>query len=358
MKKGFVGLISLILIPVFLISLSSTQASARAKYKFDPDSFQKGMCYVTWNANSYETKRSDESLQMMAGTGVTCVQIVVTWYQQDFNSIKMERVENRTPTDTSVIHAIQKAHEYGMAVMLKPHVDLIRQENSSRGDIGFSAESDWEEWFANYMEFIKYYARMAEKEGVEIFCIGTELSYASTKTDVWRNLIIPEVKNIFSGQLTYAANWDNYKNIKFWDELDYAGIDAYFPLSNKNNPTLEDLKEGWQKWLCEIEEWHGKVNKPIIFTEVGYCSADIAPNKPWEEAFSGNTNLRIQADCYRALLETFCGKSWFAGVYWWKWNIYAGSGGKNHKRFTPQNKPALDYVKMWYTQLIKDGGAF
>jgi len=312
--------------------------------------FQKGMCYATWTGEGYNSKKSDESLVSMAATGVNCVQIVVTWYQDTIDSYTIRPIDGRTPSDPSIIRAIKKAHESGMYVMLKPHIDLSKDDGNARTDIGFSDEAKWERWFSGYRDFIKYYAKLAEQYKVEIFCVGTELTYAATKTDVWKNLIIPSVRKVYSGKLTYAANWDSYQKVGFWDEMDYAGIDAYFPLTTQANPTLDQLKEGWKKWASEIEAWQATINKPVIFTECGYCSADQAPRRPWEEVFSVKPNLRLQADCYRALFETFWGKPWFQGLYWWAWNTYAGSGGENNCKFTPQNKPALACVKTWYAQ--------
>lgn len=288
----------------------------------------------------------------MAKAGVNCVQIVVTWYQKSVDSVKIKRVSEKTPTDSSLIHAIRKAHEYGMAVMLKPHVDLINTDGYWRGDIYCHKESDWRKWFAQYKKFIKHYARIAEKEKVAIFCVGTELSeVVFRKKEVWRDCLIPEIKKIFSGALTYAANWDAYTDVDFWDLLDYAGIDAYFPLAETVSPSLEDLKKGWGKWLLEIESWQEKIKKPVIFTECGYPSADTAAKRPWETPVRGVPNLSIQADCYRSLLETFCGKPWFLGLYWWRWDIHGRSGGQRARDFTPRNKPALSHVKLWYASV-------
>lgn len=312
--------------------------------------FQKGICYASWTRDSYASKRSDESLETISDVGANAVQVVATWYQNDFNDHEIRRIKERSPSDKSIRHAIRKAHEYGMSVMLKPHIDLINQEDSFRADIGFGSEKDWHKWFSNYKKFIVHYARIAEREDVEFLCVGTELSYASTKVDYWREMIIPSVRKVYSGYITYAANWDNYQHVEFWDDVDFAGIDAYFPLSKKKDPTVDDLKEGWKTWVYEMEKWHERIGKPVVFTECGYCSADTAAKRPWEVAYSGRPNLRIQADCYRALFETFCGKSWFRGLYLWKWSTYAGSGGRHHKRFTPQNKPALVYVKIWYSR--------
>jgi len=341
---------------VIILTLSLICDSTWASYlnTIPAPKFQKGMCYVTWSPMGYVSAKSDESLKSMADTGVNYVQIVVTWYQEEFDSVVIKAEDERTPTDQSVRHAIKKAHEYGMAVMLKPHVDLIRSDGNCRADIGFSDPEKWERWFSNYKKFIKYYAAMAQEENVEIFCVGTELEYTATQVESWTERIIPMVREVFSGKITYASNWDNYKNIKFWDKLDYIGIDAYFPLVNKDNPTYQEIKDAWGKWVKEIDEWQKTVNKPIIFTECGYCSADSSAKRPWEEIFCDKVNLQLQADCYRALLETFCDKPWFVGVYWWAWNTYAGSGGKNHSRFTPQNKPAVACLKTWYRDILRD----
>jgi hypothetical protein len=336
------------LLATALVLLYTLPARSMGIYPF----FQKGMSYATWNKESFGTVLSDNSLKAMADLGVNCVSIVTTWYQEDYNSVKMNPTE-RTPSDSSIRHAIRKAHEAGMSVMLKPHIDLEGGRDCSRSDIGFQTEEKWSEWFSNYTNFIIHYARLAEKEGVELFCVGTELSFAATKSQIWREVVIPGVRKVFSGQLTYAANWDEYRDVAFWDVLDYAGIDAYFPLSKKPNPTFEDIKEGWKSWLGEIEEWQKKTNKPIIFTECGYPSADHAAIKPWEEPVAGAANIMIQADCYRAVFETFWDKSWFYGVYWWNWNTYAGSGGSSNRHFTPQNKPAAECVKTWYAQPVE-----
>jgi hypothetical protein len=162
------------------------------------------------------------------------------------------------------------------------------------------------------------------------------------------------VRKCFSGQITYAANWDDYRDVEFWGDLDYIGVDAYFPLSQKASPSVAELKEGWKKWVAELQALQAQVGKPVLFTECGYASSDCAAVKPWEDAMNGKANVALQADCYRALFETFWNKPWFAGMYWWSWNTYPRSGSGNNRSFTPQNKPALDHMKTWYGQPIAE----
>ena len=40
---------------------------------------------------------------------------------------------------------------------------------------------------------------------------------------------------------------NNYKKVDFWNELDYIGVDAYFPFSKKKKPKLNKLVTSWEK---------------------------------------------------------------------------------------------------------------
>lgn len=313
--------------------------------------FQKGICYVSWEKERYCSIYSDKSLGMLAQTGAEWVAIVTTYYQDKFNSKEIFPM-GKTPSDESLVHAIKQAHQLGLKVMLKPHLDLIRESDGLwRGDIGFQSESDWQEWFRQYLKFILHYARLAQETKVELYCIGTELCFASTQTKFWEREIIPKVRKAYSGKLIYAANWDEYKNIRFWNSLDYIGIDAYFPLQQKGNPQYQEIKNSWTEWAQEIGIWQSKIKKPVIFTEIGYRSCDFAAAKPWENSYSARPNLEIQADCYRAAFEVVSNLSWCKGIYWWYWKATPFVGGLNNRDFTPQNKPAESILTYYYRGL-------
>ncbi len=310
--------------------------------------FQKGMCFVSWEKDRYSSAFSDEALRKLSNIGVQWVSIVVTCYQKEFNSKEIFPTE-KTPTDKSLVHAINKAHEMGLKVILKPHIDLLDESSGLwRADIGFQSDRDWQEWFGEYLKFIQHYARIAEENRVEIFCSGTELAFASQRQLEWRNIVIPGIRRVYSGKVIYAANWDEYKKIKFWDCLDYAGIDAYFPLTEKNVPEFDELKNAWNRWADEIELWQNKVGKPVVLTEIGYSSCEYSAARPWESAYNKKVNLDIQADCYNAAMEVLSRRQWCKGIYWWYWRPSVYAGGPNNRDFTPQNKPAETILASWY----------
>ena len=119
---------------------------------------------------------------------------------------------------------INLAHDAGLKVFLKPHIWIFEPiDGTWRSDIFPTNEENWETWKTSYRKFILYYAQIAEKYDVEMFCIGTEFTrLAIEKTEYWEKLI-SEVRNIYSGKLTYAANWyQEFEKITFWDQLDYC----------------------------------------------------------------------------------------------------------------------------------------
>jgi hypothetical protein len=83
----------------------------------------KGMNYIAWDANGLLTADSDMSLTNARKIGCNWIGLNVTWYQDDVNSTLIEPDPCSSSTTESVIHAIDKCHELGMKVMLKPMVD-------------------------------------------------------------------------------------------------------------------------------------------------------------------------------------------------------------------------------------------
>ncbi len=314
---------------------------------------QRGMSYATWERDRFASEYSDASLKQLTHIGVEYVAAIVTWYQEEHTSTEIKKTD-RSPSIESTEHLISQAHALGLNVMLKPHVDLIDKFDGTfwRADIGFYNDADWKEWFENYTDYILTYAKIAEEKSVKIFCVGTELSFTTQKPDKWRELI-SRVREVYSGKLVYAANWDNYQNVEFWDELDFIGIDAYFPLTNGDSPTLDQIKQGWRRWSSEIETWLGDREQKVIFTEIGYASTSSAARRPWQGGLRGNADPEIQKKCYEAFFQTIWNEPWLAGAYWWKWNTHKQAGGIHNRQFTPQNKPALEVLKRSYNSVAR-----
>lgn len=257
-------------------------------------------------------------------------------------------------SDQGIAITTQLARKSNIKTLLKPHLWV---RNSWPGEIKMSDAKDWNNWFQNYQQFILHYARLAEKNKIEIFCVGTELTITTTHEEEWRKLI-QEVRKVYSGKLTYAANFnEEYKQIKFWDALDYIGIQAYFPLSKTNNPSTEELVTNWSDYLASVEKVYKKYKKPVIFTEIGYRSTTDAAIEPWkwpQKNGDAIVSAETQARCYEAFFKSAWQKEWLVGAYFWKW--YPNEEHSLHEiDFTPQGKLAEKIISKNFNRIHDRG---
>lgn len=243
---------------------------------------------------------------------------------------------------------INALKQKGIKIMMKPQIWVWGGEFT--GFIKMNTEEEWLQFEETYSNFILQYAKVAEDTDTELLCIGTELeNFVANRPEFW-NQLIAKIKKVYSGKLTYAANWNEYTKTPFWNQLDYMGIDAYFPLSDQQTPTVQDCKEGWQKHKIEIKAFSEKFNKPILFTEYGYRSVDFTAKAPWNSDIEMvNVNMEAQLNATQALFDEFWNEDWFAGGFIWKWfHNHEKSGSENDNQFTPQNKPVEEIIRTYY----------
>lgn len=243
---------------------------------------------------------------------------------------------------------IEELRKNNIKIMIKPQIWVWNGEFT--GNIKMSSEVNWKAFEETYSKFILEYAGLAQETKAEIFCIGTELeNFVKERPEYWQNLIT-EIRAVYKGKLTYAANWDEFKRIPFWSAVDYIGVDAYFPVSDKQTPTIEECKAGWQKHKTLIKTLSETHKKPVIFTEYGYRSMDFTGKEPWESDHTiKSLNFEGQANATQALFEEFWNEDWFAGGFVWKWyHSHDKVGGEKDNQFTPQNKPVEGVIQSYY----------
>lgn len=316
---------------------------------FWANDFRKGVSFATWWQGNYVTQTADQVLtQLLPADGVEWISLIVTCYQPTLTSTTIDCTLPRTPTDSDLIHVIQTAHAHGLKVMLKPHVDL--GDNSAwRGQIQFgNDETKWQEWFTNYTAFITHYATLARDYHVELFAVGTELVGTTHRETDWRN-VITAVRNIYSGPLTYAANHSGEEtSITWWDALDFIGVDAYYPLTNKNNPAPEELRNAFNPVLTTLSSLSSTWNKPILLTEIGYRSIDGANRAPWDWQRDAPLDLQEQKFCYMAALSAFAPQPWLKGIFWWAWQPDEPLHNIYDKGYGVYRKPAEQVLRAFY----------
>lgn len=236
-----------------------------------------------------------------------------------------------------VSQMIHDAHKSGIKVMLKPHLWLL--SGSFTGHLNFDTPQEWNSWLNNYHDYLLACAQLAEENQVELFCFSTEMESTWKANPLFFEQLIKDIKKVYSGSITYAANWDEYHRFPFWNNLDFIGIDAYFPISEKHP------KDSWKKWNLEIKTLSDSLNKQVIFTEIGYTSSSNNLEEPWVHNRDKKGNVVAQLKAYEYFFTHTWSQTWLEGIFIWKWFCDAQYIDLKHSGFSPQNKPAQFYLK-------------
>ena len=327
--------------------------------RYEIDGKQRGM-HLFWHS-----EMSKDHFAQLLKNNIEWITIVPYAGQEDYKSTSLGRrgkdYTGWSRRDSSFMTCIDSLKGKGFHIMIKPHIWLFNSSNGKwRSDISHSDEEDWKTWSKSYAEFILHYAKMSELLDADIFCLGTELHQTVKDHPKFWSQLIKDVRNIYNGKITYAANWnEEVEDVSFWSELDFIGIQAYYPLTKKDDPSVKELLSGWKSHVQQIEKIHNKYNKPVLFTEIGYKSTTDAAIEPWQWA-DGLSNLitkvsnRTQANCYEAFFRTFWKEEWFAGVHFWQWHArHEPSRGQGSINFTPQQKPAENIMAKWFSKFGK-----
>lgn len=297
------------------------------------------------------------TLERLHALGATHVTLTTFGFQQGHATPEIRMHTDGgwySESDTGIRALAAQARALGMAVILKPHVWVGHYDTGgqSRDYIDFETKEDWLHWESDYRHLILHYAHLSQEIDAPLFVIGTELAHvARTREAFWRALI-EEVRTVYDGPLTYAANWwGEYDSVPFWDALDYVGVQGYFELTDAENPSAEALQAAWEPHRQALRAVARQTGRPILFTEIGYRSVPYAAARPWQwpardEAVAPDTAL--QARLYDAFFECLWHEPWFAGAILWKWH----PGADPERRaldFSPQDKPAEVVIRRWFT---------
>lgn len=278
---------------------------------------------------SYSAKEASQSLGTLLNVKeINWVQIRFFLYQ---NGILSNGVSIDTTQDRALIELIRQIHKSGKKVSLMPHL-IISNDKFWAGIIRPINEKAW---FSSYKDAVLHYAKLAEDENVELFSIANELDSIWGKNNEWKT-VVKAVRDVYKGKLTAKMNrWyqdSQFKDILKMDwmgDLDYIGIAAYFDLTQKQDPKIDEVKNSWTNnrqglnVVQELETISNKFQKKIIFLEIGYRSVEGANIKPWDYGSGFGTKVKPdqkeQALATQALFDVFSNKAWFDGVFWFYW---------------------------------------
>jgi hypothetical protein len=289
--------------------------------------------------------RYKQGIDEVAALGADTVSLVVDSRQENGSSNRIYIDVRLTPTPEQLGGLIQHARARGLRVILMPIVLLDAPRNNEwRGTI---APQEWEAWWASYRSVLGHFAWIAQSYGANVLSVGSELVSTEDErfVDEWRR-VIREVRQVFHGQLTYSANWDHYRAVKFWDQLDLIGMNSYYKLGSDKNVQVPEIVSRWTEIQKDLLAFQQQTGKPLLFLEVGWCSLTNAAHEPWDYTKTTEAiDLDLQKRLYEGYFQSWYGKPQLGGFMIWEWT--PGDGGPKDRGYTPEGKPAEAVVKEW-----------
>ena len=323
----------------------------------------------------YTQEEREKELRQMRSYGIEWVTLPCWGEMRDGQSTQVF-LPPRSPTDPGGFRRawiqkrereeiIRTAHRLRMKVYLMPafipthpKINLGGFEKSVTWR-GVIEPVDWEAWFESYGVFIRFWAEFAQKEGVEMFCVGTELRSAEPYTEQWRRTI-RKVRQVYKGPIAYAADWSSFDKPQFYDQVDVIGISAYFPLITRpasQPPRLEDLVNSWRNIQKRVLRLKAEYGKPLIFNEIGYNAVEGVSRIPGNYKIWGRKpSLPEQTLCYRAFVQAWKDTPELDGTFIWSW----GKGNKDGSwpddaAYGFAGRPAGDLIRDFFLHRKKSG---
>lgn len=293
-------------------------------------------------------------IREVAALGANTVLIGADAYQKNATTGPIYMDPKKTPTPEQWKELLKIARqECGLMVILAPKILLADPVGTEwRGVI---QPASWRKWFIEYRSVMNHFAEIAQANDVEVLMVGSEMVSAEKHTNEWLE-VIRQIRARYKGKLSYSANWDHYQPVQFWDQLDLIGMTSYYKLSDDPNPTVESMVKAWEPIKRGILDWQKSVKKPILFTEVGWCSQEGASIEPWNYYYkqtATENGHKEQAACYKAFMEAWDKVPEVGGVIWWEWTTYGG--GKDCYNYTPKGKPAEKILREWFARKASNG---
>ncbi len=327
-------------------------ASPPARRVLEASLFLRGMSFSHegWGGRrgGYDSPEAERQLHELRAMGVNAIAVVPYGWMRALGDTRISYT-GTDETDEELAQIVRVAHRLGLRVMLKPQVWV--GGGAFTGNIRFDDPARRAAWLSSYRRMALHYARLAELEGFDLFCVGNEFGGMTVHEAEWRE-IIAAVRQVFRGPVTYAANWgEEFETLGFWDALDYIGLNNYYPLADEPGEELASLMARAEALAETVALVHRRWQRPVIFTEIGYPSVRGGTVRTWAQSRGGGVSMEEQAAGYEATLRAFSGRPWFRGMFWWNWPSNGLGGGPQDPSYTPMGKPAAEILRAWYQRM-------
>lgn len=302
-------------------------------------------------------ERYKQSIDEIASLGAGAVKLVVDARQENGGSARIYLDLRMTPTPEQLGDLIAHAKSRNLRVILMPIVLLDRPRRTPEHDSEWRGKiaplpdnGGWAEWWNSYRNMLGHFAWIAQANHVDVLVVGSELVSTEEQIEEWRRTV-KSVRKVFKGRLTYSSNWDHYREVKFWDQLDLIGMNSYWGFGKEQSnprPTVAQIEQRWADIQKDLLPFVRKTGRPLLFLEIGWFSQENVAYEPWDYTQGKPIDLEMQRRLYEGFFRSWWGKPELGGFSIWEWT--PGDGGPEDDGYTPENKPAEQVLREWFAK--------
>ena len=324
-----------------------------------PVGFVKGYTWGwTGKRGHYLGDAPAESMKHLAATGAEWATIAFLGHMATRSTPEIRWGPDNPDmvTDDEIRRAVGLARQSKLKVILKPVVDC--RDGTWRAKIDFQTtdgkpdDDAWARWWRSYESFLVHYAKIAAETKCELLCIGCEMISTECFEARWRSLA-KKVREVYPGPLVYNANHGGVDKVKWWDAVDLIGVSAYYPVGTDDDASVEAMAASWKPVRERLGALSRRVNRPVMFIEIGCRSARGCYRMPWDWTHRDLPyDGQEQARYYEAALRSFWNEPWFCGFSWWDWpaRLYKKEAAGGNTAFCCYGKPAETVLRAWYAK--------
>ena len=313
---------------------------------------------VYWAANSNDTSdavveaKARRLINYAISLNANSIAITFPFYTYGINSEQVYADPKTTPTPRQIEDFLVEAEKSNMRVTIRPilNEDALVAQNPMAWR-GMIQPQSTNTWFQSYREFLTPYAEAAQQGHAATFVIGAELD--SLERDSQWSGLISALQSVYSGQLVYDENFDEFAAGDPYLPLPGHNIDAYPRFNLPDTASVSTLTQAWESWLG--------VHRPVILrnlviAEVGIVAVGGAYRSPgaWLGTTSDPIDAQVQANWYQAVCQAVAAENVGGGMYWWEVGFDANPADPapyESDRLTFLGRPAEQVVRNCFATL-------
>jgi len=257
-----------------------------------------------------------------------------------------------TPSPGHIVIFLAIAAKAHIRVTLRPVLNenalVTRNPQAWRGSI---EPQNRAAWFRSYNKLLLPYAAAAQAGHAATFVLGTELMSLEGAPQ-WPG-IVRSLKSVYSGQLTYDQNHDEFAANTANPPVPSHNVDAYPQFSLPDTASVARLTSSWNSWLGAHPL---SVRRQLTLSEIGIDAVAGSYYEPWawRSTKTKPIDTRVQAAWYQAACNSVSAQQIGGGIYWWYVNFDANPAQPRpfeSDRLTFLARPAQQVIRNCFAKL-------